>query len=104
MSKLNLRIQLYQNFEVDLNDFSFDGMSEQEIKKELIQWYFNEVGFGETEILSTDENSIVDAVQQELYDSNVSFFEVDFERELTFIEKAKIKKWICKGQKGSLNL
>ena len=104
MSKLKLRIQLDTDFEVDLSQFDFEGMNETQIKKELIKWYFAEIGFGETEISNTDENSIVDAVQQEIYNHQVLFYEIEFERELDFIEKSKIKEWVVKGQKGKLNL
>ena len=104
MSKLNLQIQLDTDFEVDLSRFDFELMNEDEIKKELIKWYFDEIGFGEIEISNTDENSIFDAVQQEIYNHQVLFYEVEFERELNFIEKSKIKEWVVKGQRGKLNL
>jgi len=104
MSKLKLQIQLGTNFEVDLSRFDFELMNEDEIKKELIKFYFDEVGFDEIEISNTDENSIFDAVQQEIYNEQVHFFEVEFERELNFIEKSKIKEWVAKGQRGKLNL
>ena len=104
MSKLKLRIQLETDFEVDLSRFDFELMNEDEIKKELIKWYFDEVGFEEIEISTTDESSIFDAVQQEIYNHQVFFYEVEFERELNFIEKSKIKEWVAKGQRGKLNL
>ncbi len=104
MSKLNLQIQLETDFEVDLSIFDFELMNEDEIKKELIKWYFDEVGFEEIEISNTDENSIFDAVQQEIYNHQVLFYEIEFERELNFIEESKIKEWVCKGQRGKLNL
>ena len=104
MSKLNLQIQLDTDFEVDLSQFDFEGMNETQIKKELIKWYFDEIGFDEIEISNTDENSIFDAVQQEIYNHQVLFYEVEFERELNFIEKSKIKEWVCNGQRGKLNL
>ena len=104
MSKIKLRIQLNQDFEVDLKDFSFEGMNETQIKKELIKWYFAEIGFGEIEISNVEDNSIVDAVQQEIYNHQVLFYEIEFERKLTFIEESKIKEWVSKGQKGKINL
>jgi hypothetical protein len=104
MSKLNLKIQLDTDFEVDLSQFDFEGMNENQIKKELIKSYFAEIGFGETEISNVEDNSIVDAVQQEIYNHQVLFYEVEFERELNFIEKSKIKEWVCNGQRGKLNL
>ena len=104
MSRLKLRIQLETDFEVDLSIFDFELMNEDEIKKELIKWYFDEIGFDEIEISNTDENSIFDAVQQEIYNHQVLFYEVEFERELNFIEKSKIKEWVCNGQRGKLNL
>ena len=104
MSKLKLRIQLDTDFEVDLSIFDFELMNEDEIKKELIKWYFDEIGFDEIEISNTDENSIFDAVQQEIYNHQVLFYEIEFERKLTFIEESKIKEWVVKGQKGKLNL
>ena len=104
MSKLKLRIQLETDFEVDLSRFDFELMNEDEIKNELIKWYFAEIGFDEIEISNTDENSIFDAVQQEIYNDQVLFYEAEFERELNFIEKSKIKEWVAKGQRGKLNL
>ena len=104
MSKIKLRIQLNQDFEVDLKDFSFEGMNETQIKKELIKWYFDEIGFGEIEISNVEENSIVAAVQQEIYNHQVLFYEIEHERKLTFIEESKIKEWVAKGQIGKLNL
>ena len=104
MSKLKLRIQLDTDFEVDLSQFSFEGMNETQIKKELIKWYFDEIGFGEIEISNVEDNSIVDAVQQEIYNHQVLFYEIEFERKLTFIEESKIKEWVCNGQRGKLNL
>ena len=104
MSKLNLQIQLDTDFEVDLSNFDFEGMNENQIKKELIKWYFDEIGFDEIEISNTDENSIFDAVQQEIYNHQVLFYEIEFERKLTFIEESKIKEWVAKGQRGKLNL
>mgnify|MGYP003405078419 CR=1 FL=1 len=104
MSKLKLRIQLDTNFEVDLSRFDFELMNEDEIKQELIKWYFDEAGFEEIEMSNTDENSIFDAVQQEIYNEQVHFYETEFERELNFIEKSKIKEWVAKGQRGKLNL
>ena len=104
MSKLKLQIQLDTDFEVDLSRFDFETMNEDEIKKELIKFYFDEVGFEEIEISNTDENSIFDAVQQEIYNHQVLFYEAEFERELNFIEKSKIKEWVAKGQRGELNL
>lgn len=104
MSKLKLKIQLDTDFEVDLSRFDFELMNENQIKKELIKWYFAEIGFDEIEISNTDENSIFDAVQQEIYNHQVLFYEVEFERELNFIEKSKIKKWVVNGQRGKLNL
>ena len=104
MSKLNLQIQLDTDFEVDLSQFDFEGMSENQIKKELIKWYFAEIGFGEIEISAIDENSIIDAVQQDIYKNQVLFYEIEFERKLTFIEESKIKEWVAKGQRGKLNL
>ena len=104
MSKLKLQIQLDTDFEVDLSNFDFEGMNENQIKKELIKWYFGEIGFGEIEISPIDDNSIVDAVQQEIYNHQVLFYEVEFERKLTFIEESKIKEWVCNGQRGKLNL
>ena len=104
MSKLKLNIQLDTDFEVDLSRFDFELMNEGEIKKELIKFYFDEVGFDEIEISNTDENSIFDAVQQDIYNHQVLFYEVEFERELNFIEKSKIKEWVCNGQRGKLNL
>ena len=104
MSKLKLRIQLETDFEVDLSRFDFELMNEDEIKNELIKWYFAEIGFDEIEISNTDENSIFDAVQQEIYNDQVLFYEAEFERELNFIEKSKIKEWVAKRQRGKLNL
>ena len=104
MSKLKLRIQLDTNFEVDLSQFDFELMNENQIKEELIKFYLDEVGFDEIEISNTDESSIVDAVQQEIYNNQVLFYETEFERELNFIEKSKIKEWVCNGQRGKLNL
>ena len=104
MSKLKLQIQLDTDFEVDLSQFDFEGMNETQIKKELIKWYFDEIGFDEIEISNTDENSIFDAVQQEIYNHQVLFYEIEFERKLTFIEESKIKEWVAKGQIGKLNL
>lgn len=104
MSKLKLQIQLDTDFEVGLSNFDFEGMNENQIKKELIKWYFDEIGFGETEISNVEDNSIVDAVQQEIYNHQVLFYEIEFERKLTFIEESKIKEWVAKGQKGKLNL
>ena len=104
MSKLKLRIQLDTDFEVDLSRFDFELMNEDEIKKELIKSYFAEIGFGETEISNVEDNSIVDAVQQEIYNHQVLFYEIEFERKLTFIEESKIKEWVAKGQRGKLNL
>ena len=104
MSKLNLQIQLDTDFEVDLSRFDFEMMNQDEIKKELIKFYFDEIGFGEIEISNTEDNSIFDAVQQEIYNHQVLFYEIEFERELNFIEKSKIKEWVAKGQIGKLNL
>ena len=104
MSKLKLRMQLDTDFEVDLSRFDFETMNEDEIKKELIKWYFDEIGLDEIEISNVEDNSIVDAVQQEIYNEQVHFYETEFERELTFIEKSKIEKWVAKGQIGKLNL
>ena len=104
MSKLKLQIQLDTDFEVDLSKFDFETMNEDEIKKELIKFYFDEIGFGEIEISNAEDNSIVDAVQQEIYNNQVLFYEIEFERKLTFIEESKIKEWVAKGQKGKLNL
>ena len=104
MSKLKLQIQLDTDFEVDLSRFDFELMNEDEIKKELIKWYFDEIGFDEIEISNTDENSIFDAVQQEIYNHQVLFYEIEFERKLTFIEESKNKEWVAKGQIGKLNL
>ena len=104
MSKLNLKIQLDTDFEVDLSNFDFEGMNENQIKKELIKFYFDEIGFSEIEISNVEDNSIVDAVQQEIYNHQVLFYEIEFERELTFIEESKIKEWVAKGQRGKLNL
>ena len=104
MSKLKLQIQLDTDFEVDLSKFDFEVMNEDEIKKELIKFYFDEIGFGEIEISNVEKNSIIDAVQQEIYNHQVLFHEIEFERELNFIEKSKIKEWVCNGQRGKLNL
>ena len=104
MSKLKLRIQLDTDFEVDLSNFDFEGMNETQIKKELIKFYFDEIGFGEIEISNVEKNSIIDAVQQEIYNHQVLFHEIEFERELNFIEKSKIKEWVCNGQRVKLNL
>ena len=104
MSKLKLQIQLDTDFEVDLSNFDFEGMDENQIKRELIKWYFDEIGFEEIEMSNTDENSIFDAVQQEIYNHQVLFYEIEFERKLTFIEELKIKEWVAKGQIGKLNL
>ena len=104
MSKLKLNIQLDTDFEVDLSRFDFETMNEDEIKKELIKFYFDEVGFEEIEISAIDENSIVDAVQQDVYNHQVLFYEIEFDRKLTFIEELKIKEWVAKGQRGELNL
>ena len=82
MSKLNLQIQLDTDFEVDLSKFDFEGMNETQIKKELIKFYFDEIGFGEIEISNVENNSIVDAVQQEIYNHQVLFHEIEFEREI----------------------
>lgn len=104
MSKLKLNIQLDTDFEVDLSRFDFELMNEDEIKKELIKFYFDEIGFDEIEILNVEGSSIFDAVQQEIYNHQVLFYEIEFERELNFIEKSKIKEWVAKGQIGKLNL
>ena len=104
MSKLKLQIQLETDFEVDLSRFDFELMNENQIKKELIKFYFDEIGFGEIEISNVEENSIFDAVQQEIYNHQVLYHEIEFERELNFIEKSKIKEWVCNGQRGKLNL
>lgn len=104
MSKLKLQIQLDTDFEVDLSKFDFEGMNETQIKKELIKFYFDEIGFSEIEIVNVEKNSITDAVQQNIYNHQVLFHEIEFERELNFIEKSKIKEWVCNGQRGKLNL
>lgn len=104
MSKLKLQIQLDTDFEVDLSNFDFEGMNENQISKELIKFYFDEIGFGEIEISNVEDNSIVDAVQQEIYNHQVLFYEIEFERKLTFIEESKIKEWVAKGHRGKLNL
>ena len=104
MSKLKLNIQLDTDFEVDLSNFDFEGMNESQIKKELIKFYLDEIGFSEIEISNVEDNSIVDAVQQEIYNHQVLFYEIEFERKLTFIEESKIKEWVAKGQIGKLNL
>lgn len=100
---MKLRIQLDQDFEVDLNDFSFEGRSEEQIKKELIQWYFNEIGFGETEIKGEDLN-LWTAVKSHQYHKEVEFHEDELERELTRGEKINIYKWVINGQIGKLKL
>ena len=81
-------------------------MNENQIKKELIKWYFAEIGFGEIEISNVEDNSIVDAVQQKFIIHQVLFYEIEFERKLTFIEESKIKEVGCKrtNRKGKLNL
>lgn len=104
MSKLKLNIQLDTDFEVDLSQFDFEGVNEKQIDKELIKFYFDEIGFGEIEISNVEDNSIFDAVQQDIYNHQVLFYEIEFERELTFIEESKIKEWVAKGQIGKLNL
>ena|SRR5690554_6498411 len=104
MSKLKLNLQLETDFEVWLSDFDFKGMNESQIKKELIMWYFDEIGFDEIEISAIDENSIFDAVQRDVYRHQVLFYEMEFDRKLTFIEESKIKEWVVKGQIGKLNL
>src|SRR5678810_30686 len=78
MSKLKLQIQLDTDFEVDLSQFDFELMNENQIKKELIKYYFDEIGFGEIEISNVEDNSIVDAVQQEIYNHQVLFYAVSY--------------------------
>ena len=70
----------------------------------MIKFYFDEIGFSEIEISNVENNSIVDAVQQEIYNHQVLFYEIEFERKLTFIEESKIKEWVAKGQRGKINL
>ena len=100
---MKLRIQLDQDFEVDLNDFSFEGLTEEQIKKELIQWYFKEIGFGETEIKGEDSNLLI-TVKNYQYHKEVEFHEDELERELTRGEKINIYKWVINGQIGKLKL
>ncbi len=100
---MKLRIQLDQDFEVDLNDFSFEGLTEEQIKKELIKWYFNEIGFGETEIKGEDPNLWI-TVKNYQYRKEVEFHEDELERELTRDEKINIYKWVINGQIGKLEL
>ncbi len=100
---MKLRIQLDQYFEVDLNDVSFEGRSEEQIKKELIQWYFKEIGFGETEIEGEDSNLLI-TVKNYQYHKEVEFHEDELGRELTVNEKYKVAKWVSIGQIGKLEL
>ena len=104
MSKLKLRIQLDTDFEVDLSQFSFEGMNETQIKKELIKWYFDEIGFGETEISNVEENSIITEVRRHTIQHEIEFQEIELERKLTLNEKLRIAIWVLDGQIGKLNL
>ncbi len=100
---MKLRILLDQDFELDLNDFSLEGRREEQIKKALRQWYFNEIGFGETEIKGEDSNLLI-TVKNHQYHKEVEFHEDELERELTRGEKINIYKWVINGQIGKLEL
>ena len=106
MSKLKLNIQLDTDFEVDLNDFSFEGLTEEQIKKELIKWYFKEIGFGETEIAidGKDDKSIITEVRKHSIQHEIEFQEIELERKLTLNEKLRIAVWVLDGHRGELNL
>ena len=102
MSKLNLRIKLDQDFEVDLNNFDFDGMDEFQIKRELIQWYFAEIGRGEVELEVEEKkgkNLILQAVKGNQLKNLIEFYEIELERDLTTSEKLELFIWIQNGQK-----
>lgn len=104
MSKIKLRIQLDESFEVDLKGFSFEGLTEEQIKKELIRWYFHEIGTGEVDIKMDNSSSILGAVQNYEIDYNIEFYEIEYHRELTISERANIINWVMSGQKGKLKI
>lgn len=101
---MKLRIQLDDTFEIDLNEFDFEGMSEEQIKTELIYWYFKEIGRGEIEIEQADRKSILKSVRKNALERQILFYEIEFERELTDSEKTNIKNWIDNDYIGELKL
>ena len=104
MSKINLRITLDETFEVELSEFDFEGMSEEQIKTELIQEYFYKIGRGEIEIEQADRKSILKSVRKNALERQILFYEIEFERELTDSEKTNIKNWIDNDYIGELKL
>lgn len=104
MSKIKLRIKLDESFEFDLKDSSFEWLTEEQIKRELIQWYFHQIGTGEVDIKMDGTSSILEAVQNYEIDGNIEFYEIEYQRELTNLERDNIINWVMSRQKGKLKI
>lgn len=106
MSKIKLRIQLDEEFEVDLEPFlnGFIGLSEKQIEKELIDHYFREIGKGEIRLDFSIEKSIKAEVNKNIYSKALEFYEKDLGRKLTEAEITKILIWVYSEQSYSLKL
>lgn len=106
MSKLKLRIQLDEEFEVDLKPFlnGFIGLSEKQIKKELIDHYFREIGKGEIRLSVNIDSSIKMEVYKNIYSHMVEFYEIELGRKLTKKEIENLTIWVYSGQNYVLKL
>lgn len=104
MSKIKLRIKLDESFEFDLKDSSFEWLTEEQIKRELIQWYFYQIGTGEVDIKMDGTSSILEAVQNYEIDGNIEFYEIEYQRELTNLERDNIINWVMSRQKSKLEI
>ena len=91
---MKLRIQLDQDFEVDLNDFSFEGLTEDQIKrKNLLNGISMRLDLVRLRLKEKIPNLLI-TVKNYQYHKEVEFHEVELERELTRGEKINIYKWV----------
>jgi len=94
------RLTLDTEIEVNLSDYDFKGMNENQIKEKLIKDF---LWMHDIKIEVVNDKPFLDYVFDSQYQKYCDFYEIELERELTHLEKLEINNWLNKGQNYNLH-
>ena len=97
------RLTLDTKIEVNLNNYDFKGMNENQIKKEVLKEYLEKYSSFFIRVEPVNDKDLLSIVQANMYQEQCDFYRIELERELTTMEHAEILNWLAKGQNYNLH-
>jgi len=97
------RLTLDTKIEVNLGDYDFKGMNENQIKREVLKEYLEKYSSFFIRVEPVNDNDLLSIVQANMYQEQCDFYRIELKRELTTMEHAEILNWLNKGQNYNLH-